>query len=188
MFKNRMQYGYLLLVGTLGALASAAFAKPGVTEPTAPKAIRIRLCLVKSTPAQAKKHFQSEALHKAGGLIFAAPLLLTQESMAAEFKSEQRIPHLIYSSQPEKVGYTLATLRARAVPYLCAKDTVQIDLDVDNIEVIHADAESVKTAKYGFFHTGKLKIGQETAFGTWMQDGKLCTVFAEVTEVKPKAH
>ena len=144
-----------------------------------PTEIQISFSLISSTPAQAKKHPQMQALLESGAKIFAAPMIRTLDGSPAEMKSSQHISYLIGSGDNTKTAKVETGLHVRIVPHLNPDKTVQLDFDADNSEFM--SNKPLTVAKYGVFKITQVKLGQETVIGTWMQQDKLVTVFATVT-------
>ena len=151
------------------------------TQEKTPTEIQISFSFVSSTPAQAKKHPQLQALLESGGKVFAAPSIRTLDAAPAELKTSQQIPYLIGSGDNAKATTYETGLRVRVVPRLNPDKTVQLDFDADNSEPTSKPGKPLAVAKYGVFNIARVKVGQETVVGTWMQQGKLVTVFATVT-------
>lgn len=165
---------------TLAPLRFAFADSAGQETPSkTPMEVQISFSMVRSTPDQAKKHPHLKDLLEAGGTVFAAPSIRTLDDFAAEFKSTQQIPYMTGKEGQPRLEHLDTGLRVRLTPHVNPDKTVQLDFDADNSEP--TSSKPLTVAKYGLFNSKRLKPGQETVLGTWMQQDKLVTVFVTVT-------
>ena len=189
MFRNRITPFHALPIVCFAAmlplLVFPHFADAAPTQQEAQTksqtVVQVSFTFVISTPAHARKRPQLQALLDSGAKIIAAPRIQTLDNSSAEFKSSQQIPYLIGSGDNTKTATFETGVHVRVVPHLNPDKTVQLDIDADNSEPTSRPSQPLTVAKYGVFNITQVKLGQETIVGTWMQQGKLITIFATVT-------
>ena len=154
-----------------------------------PRAFTIKLLLVESAPAAARRYASPEALVRAGGRTIFSPTVSTLEDIPARIAATTTVPGTVGSGTSERSGdgpTVNVGFSVTLVPHPDRNGSIHLSLDVASSQLSAGGVPAVTTHR--LVGGRLLKDGHTVSFGGWRQGANTVTVFASASRRMPQGN